>query len=165
MSFGNKATNSDIHKAFEKLDTNKDGYVTFDEARGVLRQDVGLGDEQIERLIRAFDKNKDNKLSYEEFIWFYWKIHDKLNEMKAMFRRLDKDKDGKVTLEELKRSLAKQGAEREGLTYQELSALLGLYDANKDGHLDFEEFMKFWNDVMEKGRTDQIGSYSKVGDM
>ncbi len=42
-----------------------------------LQDELGFSEDQTRRMIRTYDRNADNKLNYEEFIWFYWKIQEK----------------------------------------------------------------------------------------
>ena len=43
----------------------------------VLHEELGFNQEKTKKLIQIYDRNGDGKLSYEEFIWFYWKIQEK----------------------------------------------------------------------------------------
>ena len=61
-----------------EYDTDRDGYVTYDEAHEVLKKELGFPKEKSFRLCRMCDKNGDGKLSYEEFITFFFRVQDKL---------------------------------------------------------------------------------------
>ena len=50
-------------KAFDRWDTNKDGFLTLDEYKAGLK-----GQENLEDRFKNFDKNGDGKLTREEFV-------------------------------------------------------------------------------------------------
>ena len=50
-------------KAFDRWDTNKDGFLTVDEYKAGLREQ-----ENLEARFKNFDKNGDGKLTREEFV-------------------------------------------------------------------------------------------------
>ena len=60
---------SELQKAFEVMDTNKDGYVTKDELKNLLK---GLGeevtDDVVEEMINIADENGDGKVEFKEFV-------------------------------------------------------------------------------------------------
>ena len=58
--------------------------------------------------------------------------------MRQMFDELDRDKSGSVSLAEMKPTL--RGL---GLGDDEIEALVARHDSNKDGELQFEEFVQF----------------------
>jgi len=55
-----------------------------------------------------------------------------------MLQSLDADKSGTVTLEELKEGLAQQGSQ---VTQRELQALVESMDIDKNGSIDYDEFL------------------------
>jgi Ca2+-binding EF-hand superfamily protein len=147
---------------FDRLDANKDGFITPDEAGGEEKKRL------FERLLRTVDKNKDGKLSREEFaegiktreeapreeragiptlaqvLERFDKNGDgKLSKeeaperMKENFDRLDANKDGVLDKEELGRSLALFGGPAGGQAFYE--EMFKRQDANKDGKLTADE--------------------------
>lgn len=62
-----------------------------------------------------------------------------MSEIKAIFNQFDSNHDGYVTLEE-----AKQSMTRMGFNPTEVEALVAIHDVNKDGRLEYDEFIKFW---------------------
>lgn len=64
--FCDKKTKTEI--AFEALDTNSDGYITKTElVTASIRSGRRLSKVEVEAAFKEYDKNKDNKLSYNEF--------------------------------------------------------------------------------------------------
>jgi len=55
-----------------------------------------------------------------------------------MFDELDRDKSGSVSLAEIKPTLYSLG-----LADDEIEALVAQHDSNKDGELQFDEFVQF----------------------
>ena len=60
---------AELKKAFEVMDTNKDGVVTKDELMSLLK---GLGeevtDEVVDEMISIADENGDGKIDFQEFV-------------------------------------------------------------------------------------------------
>ena len=60
---------AELQKAFEVMDANKDGVVTKDELKSLLK---GLGedvtDEVVDEMIKIADENGDGKIQFEEFV-------------------------------------------------------------------------------------------------
>ena len=59
---------AELRKAFDVMDANKDGVVTKDELKNLLK---GLGedvtDEVVDEMIAIADTNNDGKVQFEEF--------------------------------------------------------------------------------------------------
>lgn len=61
--------NFNIHDAFTSVDADKNGYLTRDEFKGLLKEyGFYATDTEITWLIDRYDKNHDGKISYSEFI-------------------------------------------------------------------------------------------------
>ena len=60
---------AELKKAFEVMDTNKDGFVTKDELKSLLK---GLGedvtDDVVDEMIKIADANGDGKVDFNEFV-------------------------------------------------------------------------------------------------
>ena len=85
-------------KWFDKLDTNKDGYVTQDEmkqARDTRHQQHGDMKEKAEARFKEADVNGDGQLSLDE-------VQSKMPKLGDRFTTLDKDKNGMLSKEEIK---------------------------------------------------------------
>ena len=59
----------ELKRAFDKIDTNKDGSVSREELRGILK---GLGeafsDQAVDDMIKKADINGDGKIQFDEFL-------------------------------------------------------------------------------------------------
>ena len=61
---------SGIRKAFEKYDSDGNGYITIDEFRKVVEDKYGskLTSKEIKKLMKDADTNSDGKIGYDEFL-------------------------------------------------------------------------------------------------
>jgi Ca2+-binding EF-hand superfamily protein len=61
--------NFNVHDAFTTVDVDKNGYITRDEFKSILREyGFYATDEEVSWLIDRYDKNRDGRISYSEFI-------------------------------------------------------------------------------------------------
>ena len=96
-----EATSSSAERSgkwFDKLDTNKDGYVTQDEmkqARETRHQMHGDMKEKMDARFKEADANGDGQLSLDE-------VQAKMPRLADRFNTLDTDKNGLLSKEELK---------------------------------------------------------------
>jgi Ca2+-binding EF-hand superfamily protein len=123
----------DPDKAFDKLDTNKDGFVTKDEVKG---------HPMLEKHFDEVDTNKDGKISKEELEAHYKMMEEKMGEMKGKMKdkmkAADTNKDGMLSRDEVKAA---------GLKHLEEN--FDTIDTNKDGQLSKDE-MKAYMQSMGK---------------
>ncbi|XP_075507323.1 putative calcium-binding protein CML46 [Primulina tabacum] len=75
------------------------------------------------------------------FAMFEWRSPS-LDEVKEAFDVFDKNKDGFIEAWELQKVLCDLGLD-EGSKMEDCRRMLGVYDENGDGRIDFEEFVKF----------------------
>ena len=143
-----EASNADAAATFAQLDANKDGQLSADEIRAENKR-------LFERLLRTADKNKDARLSLEEFSAGLApedraKADNPGGENderrpegrpapERMFRRLDANRDGKVTLDEVPEP------RREGF-----KRLIARGDKDGDSALSAAEFSAAFGEMPEK---------------
>ena len=79
----NKALKKKIHKAiihscpirmaFNEFDKNGDGFITTKEFKDVMRRQkgryFGIGENQLDAMVKSYDKDGDGKIDYEEFVF------------------------------------------------------------------------------------------------
>jgi Ca2+-binding EF-hand superfamily protein len=79
---------------FDKLDLNKDGYITQDEMRQARETRHDNMRAKMDERFKEADTNGDGQLSLEE-------VQAKMPRLAARFNELDKDKNGQLSKEEL----------------------------------------------------------------
>ena len=67
----------DIKRTFEAYDVDGNGFISLQEAHQVLHEELGFTEENTKKIIQVYDRNGDARLNFEEFIWFYWRVHEK----------------------------------------------------------------------------------------
>ena len=71
---------------------------------------------------------------------FYFFDCTRVAEMHEVFSEFDMNKDGSISLDEARRAM-----KRMAFNDDEIEALVTSYDANMDGRLQYQEFVKLWN--------------------
>lgn len=113
-------------RPFGEVDTNGDGVITEDDFT-VTEADASPVN-RFERLVSAWDRDKDGKISPEE-----WKS-------KRDFNGFDKDEDGFITRKDFSRGAAEAGTIDPQL--QQGHSLVDALDLNKDGRISRSEWDK-----------------------
>jgi Ca2+-binding EF-hand superfamily protein len=129
----------DIYREFQEYDRDKNGFVSLSEAEEVLAKRFGFSHEQTKHYLTICDKNQDGQLSYGEFVDFYIRIKEKISEIGDIFRSFDVNGDGVVSTAEAKEAMTSMN-----FSEAEIEMLVDTYDLNRDGKLQYEEFIKFW---------------------
>lgn len=130
---------AEVRGAFLEMDISRTGAIHIHEFQQVLKQRFHLDAEYAEQVFMALDANHDDEIHYSEFLAAMMatrlKFHDEL--LKATFRRFDRNSNGFITLENLREVLG-PSVEESGL-----AEVLKNLDSNKDGHIDYEEFIGY----------------------
>ncbi|XP_022845003.1 calcium-dependent protein kinase 30-like isoform X1 [Olea europaea var. sylvestris] len=130
-----------IRDMFMLMDTNNDGKVTYEELKAGLRK-VGsqLAEPEIKLLMDVADVDGNGVLDYGEFVAVT--IHLQRMENDEHFRRafmfFDIDGSGYIEIDELREALADESGETDG---DVLNDIMREVDTNKDGRIDYEEFV------------------------
>ncbi|KAG8389777.1 hypothetical protein BUALT_Bualt01G0013800 [Buddleja alternifolia] len=140
-----------LHRIFNKLDRNGDGLLSIDELLWLLdRIGVLVNRDELELLVGK------KSLDLIDFLFFYETLikgnifeqeicklerEDEILEgdLRKAFRVFDLDDDGFISCEELQIALTRLGLWEEH-SGQDCKHMIGVYDTNSDGMLDFEEF-------------------------
>lgn len=58
-----------MHEAFQAIDCDKNGFITIDEFRNILENNnIFANSKDLEALMQRYDRNKDGRVSYSEFV-------------------------------------------------------------------------------------------------
>ena len=133
-----------LYKRFSKLDKEKKGEINIEEFYDIpaLAQNP-----LVQRVMRTFDKNKDGKLSFLEFINGLAVLSTGASEedkLRFSFKIYDNDDDGYISSNDLYTVLKMMVGNN--LTDNQLQQLVDRTimkaDEDKDGKISFEEFKK-----------------------
>ena len=130
-----------LKQAFEEIDLNKDGTLTFDELKTCLSKVID-DDGSFETLFNAFDTDNNGKVAYTEFLagLIEENIYMKQEKLLDAFKLFDFDNDGKISKKEVISVL-------KGLNINDnnLKESINLFDTNGDNLLDYKEFVEMMN--------------------
>lgn len=119
---------------FAQMDTNNDKSVNLDE---LLAMKQLKGDKEVaEKLLAAWDADKDGKVTQEEFKKF---LESQAQTRERQFAKVDLNADKSVSLDEIK-SLKQVGGDE-----AKAKAFLERLDDNKDGKVSLAEFTRVRN--------------------
>uniref|UniRef100_A0A7S4NII4 EF-hand domain-containing protein n=1 Tax=Paramoeba aestuarina TaxID=180227 RepID=A0A7S4NII4_9EUKA len=139
---------------FEKYDTDNSGSIDADEFKH-LTQELGyrLTDEQLKWAVSQIDDSGDGLIEYEEFI-AWWKKDDRMATLKlddeaiffraqafSVFQQYDKDNDGSIDDAEFADFY--QDLIAKGLTDKDQEAAKKDLDADGDGSIQFNEYIRW----------------------
>lgn len=142
----------EYREAFNLFDKDGGGSISTDEFLKVLRN---LGQkvtrEEAAQISAELDSDGSGEIEFKEFVCYMKKIKaqeedpgdaDYDEELLKAFKYFDKNKDGTLSTDEFRYILCKLGGLR--YTEEECDVLFNTADLNKDGKLNYREFIKFW---------------------
>ena len=93
---------------FDKLDKNKDGFISYEEFEDSLRNDLStpFAEAEIRQFFENIDIEQDNKVSVTEFRTFFLKRN---KHIRRLFDSLDIDSNGRLSSEEVKLAIQSLG--------------------------------------------------------
>ena len=137
-------------EAFEMFDTKKDGSILLSDYENVLKI-LKLDPEKFQSNIHEHDINGDTVVEFEEFMTeinskknekdiFSKEKDDDEGEILNAFKYFEKEEEGKISTDEFKNILmSEEGA---NLSEEEIELLISEFD--KDGYIDYTEFINFF---------------------
>ena len=131
----------ELKKLFLAFDKDNNGQIDIKEfEKGIMELKFNeIKKEDIKNYFDEIDADNSGKINYTEFIaaTLEKKVYLKKEILFDAFSALDYDKDGKITKEELMKVLKLQPKEDKFA-----SQLIELADKNKDGFIDYKEFIE-----------------------
>lgn len=125
---------------FHAMDTDADMLITYQELAAAIRK-MGIGDsateDEVMRAMEAMDADRDGTIDLQEFLAATSELQmiEHQNNIWWAFCQYDKNGDGTITLDEL-RDVLRGDDEAKLLEY------IREYDADQDGRISYEEFIR-----------------------
>ncbi|XP_031631051.1 calcium-binding protein E63-1 isoform X3 [Contarinia nasturtii] len=149
----------DLRIAFDLLDRNQDGRVTAGELQFMLKNlGIVVRDELIDDLIKEASHGGNGLMDEKEFRQWISRIQslqeestqtpstsqtdtddDVTKDLIAAFRVFDRDGNGYITRDELQIAMEMM---QENVTETQVTEMLQLADLDKDGKINYEEFVR-----------------------
>jgi len=133
-----------LRESFMGLDGNGDGMLTLQEMQEGFKK-AGVSDtSELETVFKSLDADGSGQIDYGEFLAASVGRKEYLKDEVCWeaFRTFDTDGSGKISLDELKAMLGDDMTGVAGVIgKQNIEDVLKEADTNKDGQIDFEEFM------------------------
>ncbi|KAG5183568.1 hypothetical protein JKP88DRAFT_245204 [Tribonema minus] len=147
----------DLRDVFTSYDTAEDGTITALELQQALLQH-GMSAQQIGEIFSGVDMDNSGKLDYTEFLAATVETMGFLAEEKIMeaFNRLDEDGNGVITDMELRKLLGKD------YKFEDVEAMIAEADKNRDGRIDFDEFMRLMLSTASDRRVTTSRSHNRA---
>ena len=131
-----------IKEVFQSIDSDHNGKLSLEE----MKKAFSKGDLSIEfneEIFKQIDTDNSGNIEYTEFISACIEKNIYMNEQKLRdaFNLFDSDKSGKISRNEIEKVL------KLGVNAKEIDAIMAKHDLNKDGEIDFKEFMTMMEEI------------------
>ena len=138
----------EYQEIFDSYDVNGNVVIDKKEMEAVLER---LGQPATSKQIqKVFDElgSTNQQITFDEFIEFIKKYHlsknkNSTDEIIGAFQVFDKNHNGVLSLSEFKHILMDLGQK---FTEEEVNEIFNESDLNKDGNLNYKEFVEFWQE-------------------
>ena len=126
-----------IKAIFQSIDVDNDGKLSLEEMKKAVSLADGIKMENIEELFKSIDTDNSGNIEYTEFISASIEKNVYLNKekLKDAFKLFDADNSGKISRLEIEKILHMDKHTKE------IDDIMAKHDKNKDGEIDFEEFL------------------------
>lgn len=133
-----KNTEKQFDSKFDEYDKDKSGFVTKEEAKKVMEEELPqFPKKHLDNLIADF-ANEDGKMNKKEFYLFYGNLKMRQDKLEEICNELQPDENGDIIADELE----KLAIERGGLTEKQAKKMIEVADKNDDGKLNQKEFKR-----------------------
>ncbi|XP_036132821.1 calmodulin-like [Molossus molossus] len=137
---------AEFKEAFTRFDKDGDGTINVQELGAVMKTlGQNPSEAELKELIARVDTDGDGAINFQEFLAEMVKRMKSWSgelDMKEVFQAFDLNGDGHITLDELKQAMAQVGQK---LSQEELEAMIREADVDKDGRVNYEEFLQILN--------------------
>ena len=135
---------AEFKEVFEIFDKDGDGNITTKEL-GIVMKTLGQNptEEELQEMIAEIDQDGNGNIDFKEFLSMMAekiKESDTADGLLEAFRVFDRDGNGEISAYELKVVLENSG---EDIDEDAIEELLLEADVDKDGTMDYAEFLKF----------------------
>ncbi|MCQ2819073.1 MAG: protein kinase [archaeon] len=130
---------------FVSIDLNNDGVLTLKEMeKGLQKLKKKYPDFNVEEVFNSIDTDKSGKIDYTEFIaaCLDKKYFLQKERLEDAFKMLDKDNSKTISKDEIKEVLKGEDDVDDAVLQQYIDQ----YDKNKNGEIDYEEFLEMMQD-------------------
>lgn len=148
----NARIKKEIKEAFDMFDLDKDGRITAEELKTVMSTlRLQVTNAEVEDMIQKADIDGNGTIEFNEFLELMGRrmalqtttsaearAQREEREARQAFKIFDIDGDGLIDASEVRLTMKNLG---EVLTDEDVSAMMFAADKNKDGKIDFQEFL------------------------
>lgn len=132
----------EIKEAFDIFDSDKSGTIDRHELRVAMRaMGFDVSKNEILEIMDAKDPDNTGSINFaafQEVVGEKMAQRDPVDEIRKAFALFDDDKTGKISIKNLRRVARELG---EGMTDDELQAMIDEFDTDHDGQISESEFM------------------------
>ena len=132
-----------IKAIFQTIDIDNDGKLSLEELKKAVSLTDGMKMENIEQMFKSIDTDNSGNIEYTEFISASIEKNVYLNEekLKEAFKLFDADGSGKISRAEIEKVLHMDKHSKE------IDSIMAKHDTNKDGEIDFQEFLAMMKEI------------------
>lgn len=137
---------------FNSVDTNGDGYIDKKEFAQMLQRPAThkRTDSQLERIMKEIDLDGNGRIDFYEFVAYVSKLDGYSRprdeeEIHQAFKYFDRDNSGAIDRREVQMLLRMIGLK---FRAQDIEDFMNKYDLNGDGVISYQEFRKFYKEIV-----------------
>ncbi|KAJ4964900.1 hypothetical protein NE237_016749 [Protea cynaroides] len=130
----------EMKRVFDKFDANKDGKISQEEYRSLLKaMRKRSADHEVAKIFQVADLDEDGFIDFKEFMDVQRKGGGiRTMDIRNAFQMFDLDGDGRISAEEVHEMLGRLG---ERCSHKDCLRMVRGVDANGDGFIDMDEFI------------------------
>lgn len=137
----------EYQNAYDHFDLNKNGKLSKTEVSAMLKK-LGMSNkpDEVQRVFEGLGKEKETDLTFDDYVQFMMQYNLTQNkysteDVVAAFQAFDKNHDGFLSKDEFRYILMCMGKK---FSEAEVNEIFVEADLNKDGKLNYKEFVEYW---------------------